>query len=57
MLEGEEIIYKGKRKNKEDGALPFGFLRVKRDGGATASGKTKEDAAALKKGAFRSAVR
>jgi len=34
-----------------------GFLRVKRDGGATASGKTKEDAAALKKGAFRSAVR
>ena len=36
--------YKGKRKNKEDGGLPFGFLRVKRDGGATANGKTKEDA-------------
>ena len=57
MLEGEEIIYKGKRKNKEDGALPFGFLRVKRDGGATANGKTKKMALALKKRAFRSAVR
>jgi len=42
-LETQERIYKGKRKIKEDGAVPFGF-RVKRDGGATASGKTKEDA-------------
>ena len=56
-LDFEERIYQGKRKNKEDGALPFGFLRVKRDGGATANGKTKEDAAALKKRAFRRAVR